>query len=38
MLLSEKEGAPSLGTRIESGKLVIYRTSDKLLEIPMKIA
>jgi len=28
VLVSGKEGSPSLGIRFEVGKLVIYRTSD----------
>jgi len=35
---SGKESAPSLGIRIESGKLVINRTSDYFIETHMKIA
>ena len=35
VLVSGREGAPSLGIRIESGKEVFNRTSDKFLEIPI---
>jgi len=38
VLGSGKEGAPSLGMRIDSGRPVINRTSHELLEFPMKIS